>query len=99
MSVEMDVIKKSKYAEFPDVITTLCLCRALAIKDGRKVIPAMRKCALNIRQRTENKTLSDALLTMSISAFPEVELNRMKAYLARMQSAIRREFRDVSEVL
>lgn len=98
MSIELEVLKASRYAEFPDVITTLQLCRACAVRDGRKVAPSMRECARIIHSRAQNKALRDTLAVMSKSAFPEVELTRLRSCLDRMIAAMRRELRDVESV-
>lgn len=99
MTKEKQFIQSSRYAEFPDVMVTLQLCRAMAVKDGRKVGQSLRDCAERVSIRVQNKSLKDTLIAMSRSAFPEVEVNRIKACIGKMEAALRREFRDIEGVL
>ena len=98
MSKERDLISSSHYAEFPDVLVTLQLCRAQASLDGRSAIKSLRECAVTLSHRVMNTHLRNTLLRMSQSSFPEVEINRIRACIGKMESRLRREFRDVKAV-
>lgn len=98
MSKEKEMIMASHYAEFPDVLVTLELCRALAVKEGRKVGQSLRDCAAVVQRRVSNQALKNTCITMSKSRFPEVEITRIRACIGKMEASLRREFRDVAGV-
>lgn len=87
------MIMQSHYREFPEMITTMELCRAMARKDGRSVTESLRGCSSSLSDKAANKSLRSTLDEMSKSKFPEVQLNRIKACLQKMESKLVKEFR------
>lgn len=95
MSAAREFIEQSPYAEFPDMLVTLELCRVLAQIEGRRVGEALRRCAAALAVRADNKNLRNTLAEMSISMFPETQITRIRATIAKMESALTREMRKI----
>jgi phage gp36-like protein len=87
------VILVSRYGEFVTTIQHLELARACAKVDKRKINEALRGCAsARIASGIINKRLLATLQTMSKSIFPETSLVYLKNCLAKMESALEKEF-------
>ncbi|MHA1067260.1 hypothetical protein ACR9GP_26090, partial [Enterobacter ludwigii] len=61
MSKAKEVIACGMWAEFPDVLATLELCRAFAQREKRSVPVSLRACARSLAYRAENDRLEDTL--------------------------------------
>lgn len=87
------VILASRYGEFITTIQHLELARACATVDRRKVSEAMRGCArARLAGGIINKSLRATLETMSRSIFPDTSLVYLKNCLAKMETALEKEF-------
>lgn len=91
MNTAMQIIMNSQYAEFPDVILTLELCRAAARADGRKIGESLRSCAKVKARQAKNRNLFNTLTEMSRSQFPEMQMTRIRGCVDRMEKALSRE--------
>lgn len=89
------IIQNSKFAEFPDTLLTLELCRSFARLEGRKVGESLRKCAKELSGKVSNRNLQGTLHTMSLSLFPESEITRIRCCIGKMESALNREVREL----
>lgn len=87
------MIMQSHYREFPEMITTLELCRAMAKKDRRSITESLRNCASALSKYAVNKSLRSTLEDMARSRFPEVHINRIRACLVKMERALSKELR------
>lgn len=78
------------YAEFPDALVTLELCRKMALIEGRKVGASLRDCAAAIQHKAKNSNLANTLNQMSRAPFPEFQINQLKACIAKMEKELTR---------
>ncbi|AOE41249.1 hypothetical protein BEE12_16150 [Pantoea agglomerans] len=93
MATPKQIISNTKYAEFYDVLVTLQLCRAMAIRERGKIGQRLRACASQVAKRVSNRTLASTLETMAGSLFPETELRRIADCIRRMESHLGKELR------
>lgn len=91
MNTAMQIIMNSQYAEFPETLLTLELCRAAARADGRKISESLRACAKVKARQAKNRNLYNTLIEMSRSQFPEVQMTRLRGCVDRMEKALSRE--------
>lgn len=91
MSTAKLIIQNSKFAEFPETLLTLELCRATARSDGRKIGESLRACAKVKARQAKNRNLFNTLTEMSRSQFPEVQMTRIRGCVERMEKALARE--------
>ncbi|HDY6675899.1 TPA: hypothetical protein RPV38_002237 [Escherichia coli] len=91
MNTAMQIIMNSQYAEFPDALLTLELCRAAARADGRKIGESLRACAKVKARQAKNRNLFNTLTEMYRSQFPEVQMTRIRGCVERMEKALSRE--------
>ncbi|ELN2576654.1 hypothetical protein RY966_002373 [Enterobacter kobei] len=91
MSKAKEVIACGMWAEFPDVLVTLELCRVFAQRDKRSVPASLRGCARALAARVENDRLQATLLTMSKSPFPETQISQIRDCIRRMEAALVRK--------
>lgn len=96
MNTAMQLIMNSQYAEFPDALLTLELCRAAARADGRKIGESLRACAKVKARQAKNRNLYNTLIEMSRSQFPEVQMTRIRGCVDRMEKALGREMRELN---
>lgn len=96
MNTAMQLIMNSQYAEFPDALLTLELCRAAARADGRKIGESLRACAKVKARQAKNRNLCNTLIEMSRSQFPEVQMTRLRGCVDRMEKALGREMRELN---
>ncbi|URM24023.1 DUF7740 domain-containing protein [Leclercia adecarboxylata] len=94
-STAMQIIMNSQYAEFPETLLTLELCRATARADGRKIGESLRACAKVKARQAKNRNLFNTLTEMSRSQFPEVQMIRIRGCVERMEKALGREMREL----
>jgi hypothetical protein len=92
VSQAKEIIACSKYAEFPDVLTTLELCRIFALREKRRVGESLRGCARILAVRVDDERLRATLEEMGKSQFPEVQIVRLRDCLRRVESALIRRF-------
>jgi len=92
MSQAREVIAASKYAEFPDTLVTLELCRAFAQLDKRRVGESLRACARILAAKAQDRLLVATLEEMGKSQFPETQMARIRDCIRRMESALNRNF-------
>jgi len=88
VSQAREIITCSKYAEFPDALVTLELCRVLAQREKRRVGESLRACARAMRSRIEHERLRATLEEMGKSPLPEVQINRIRDCIRRMEGAL-----------
>lgn len=91
MNTAMQIIMNSQYAEFPETLLTLELCRATARAEGRKIGESLRACAKVKARQAKNRNLYNTLIEMSRSQFPEVQMTRIRGCVDRMEKALSRE--------
>lgn len=84
MDKAREAIACSKYAEFPDVLTTLELNRAFAIREKRSVPQSLRAGARVMIHRVQSEHLRTTLAAMSTSPFPEVQVAEIRDCIRRM---------------
>jgi cytochrome c551/c552 len=87
-----EIIANSKYAEFPDVLVTLELCRAFAQRDKRRVGESLRACARALAGKAQNQLLINTLQEMGKSQFPETQMPRIRDCIRRMEAALNKNF-------
>lgn len=87
-----DVIATSKYAEFPDTLVTLELCRAFAQIEKRRVGESLRACARVLAHKAQNQQLIATLEEMGKSQFPETQMARIRDCIRRMETALNKNF-------
>ncbi|HEY4437087.1 MAG TPA: hypothetical protein VGN40_13095 [Lelliottia sp.] len=92
MSQAREVIAASKYAEFPDTLVTLELCRAFAQLDKRRVGESLRSCARILAEKAQDRLLVSTLEEMGKSQFPETQMARIRDCIRRMESALNKNF-------
>lgn len=92
MSNGKEIIANSKYAEFPDVLVTLELCRAFSQLDKRRVGESLRACARMLAAKVQNQTLINTLEEMGKSQFPETQMTRIRDCIRRMETALKKNF-------
>lgn len=95
MSTAKLIIQNSKFAEFPETLLTLELCRATARSDGRKIGESLRACAKVKARQAKNRNLFNTLTEMSRSQFPETQMTRIRGCVERMEKALGREMREL----
>ncbi|MCY1699715.1 hypothetical protein OVA10_16860 [Lelliottia sp. SL45] len=94
MSKAKEVIACGMWAEFPDVLVTLELCRVFAQRDKRSVPASLRGCARALAARVENDRLQATLRTMSKSLFPETQISQIRDCIRKMETAVIRGLPD-----
>ncbi len=92
MNQAKEIITCSKYAEFPDVLITLELCRAFAQLEKRRVGESLRSCARLLAVSANHELLRATLEEMGKSQFPEVQIVRIRNCVRKMEKAIDRLF-------
>ena len=92
-----EVIANTRYAEFPDTLVTLELCRAFAAKEKRRIAESLRSCARVLAGKAQDHHLVSVLEEMGRSQFPEVQMSRIRDCIRRMESALVRNFINASE--
>lgn len=92
MSKAKEVIATSKYAEFPDTLVTLELCRAFAQLDKRRIGESLRACARVLAEKAQDRLLVTTLGEMSKSQFPETQMARIRDCIRRMEAALNKGF-------
>ncbi|WP_371972792.1 hypothetical protein ACB496_12965 [Lelliottia nimipressuralis] len=92
MSTAKDIIATSRFAEFPDTLVTLELCRAFAIIDKRRVGESLRTCARMLAEKVHDQHLCATLDVMGKSQFPEVQITRIRDCIRKMETALNRNF-------
>ncbi len=92
MKQAKEIIACSKYAEFPDVLITLELCRIFALREKRRVGESLRSCARLLAVRANHELLRATLDEMGKSQFPEVQIVRIRNCVKKMEKAIGRLF-------
>lgn len=97
MSRAKEVIAKTRYAEFPDTLITLELCRAVASKEKRRIGESLRACARVLAAKAQDHHLVSVLEEMGKSQFPEVQMTRIRDCIRRMESALIRNFINASD--
>lgn len=93
MSSAKEIITCSKYAEFPDALVTLELCRVFAQREKRSVPASLRACARILADKVSHERLRATLEEMSKSLFPEVQINRIRDAIRRMEGALNKNFK------
>lgn len=91
------IIACSRFAEFPDVLVTLQLCRAMAIRDKRSVPQSIRACGRVLISRIQHPLLKATIKEMSTSSFPEVQISRIKDCLHKMETALIRSHKKLND--
>lgn len=91
MSKAKEAIACGMWAEFPDVLVTLELCRVFAQRDKRSVPASLRGCARALAARVSNDRLMATLQVMSKSPFPETQLAQIRDCIRRMEAALIRK--------
>lgn len=71
LSPVQQMILLSQYAEFPDTLMIVKLCRAAAKYDKRNVRQSLNACARYRLKSVESPRLRKALMSMATSVFPE----------------------------
>jgi len=97
VSKAKEVIANTRYAEFPDTLVTLELCRAFASKEKRRIGEALRACARVLAAKAQDHHLVSVLEEMGKSQFPEVQMTRIRDCIRRMESALVRNFINASD--
>lgn len=92
MNDAREIIASTRYAEFPDVLATLELCRAFAQLDKRRIGESLRGCARLLAARVNDELLCATLEEMGKSQFPEVQIVRIRNCIQQMEKAITRQF-------
>ena len=92
MSYAKEIVACGHWAEFPDVLVTLELCRMLAQREKRRVGESLRACARQLQIRVKEKRLRATLEEMSKSPFPEVQIIRIRDCIRRMEGALNKNF-------
>lgn len=90
-----EAIACSKFAEFPDVLVTLELSRAFAMREKRSVPQSARACARILINKVQHPLLRETLVVMSTSQFPEVQIARIRDCIRRMESAVNRAHKNI----
>ncbi|WP_320734457.1 hypothetical protein [Enterobacter sp. 214E4] len=91
MSKAKEVIACGMWAEFPDVLVTLELCRVFAQREKRSVPASLRACARALTERVQNDRLTATLRAMSKSQFPETQVYQIRDCIRRMEAALIRK--------
>lgn len=92
MSKAKEVIASTRYAEFPDTLVTLELCRAFASMEKRRIGESLRGCARVLAVKAQDRHLVGVLDEMGRSQFPEVQMTRIRDCIRRMESALNKNF-------
>lgn len=92
-----EAIACSNYAEFPDVLITLELNRAFAIREKRSVPQSLRAGARVIISRVKHPRLKSTLESMSTSPFPETHIARIRDCIKRMEAALVRAQKKLAD--
>lgn len=102
LSPVQQMIRLSQYAEFPDTLDILNLCRAAAKYDKRSVRQALNGCARYRLRSVESPRLRKTLEQMATSFFPESfikviedENHQMEKKLARKLATNGRTMEDM----
>lgn len=102
LSPVQQMIRLSQFAEFPDTLDILLLCRAAAKYDNRKVRQALNACALYRLKSVKAPRLQKTLVQMATSFFPETfikviadETYQMEKKLARKLATNGRTMEDM----
>lgn len=102
LSPVQQMIRLSQYAEFPDTLDILNLCRAAAKYDKRSVRIALNGCARYRLRSVESPRLRKTLEQMASSFFPESfikviedENHQMEKKLARKLTTEYRTLEDL----
>lgn len=102
LSPVQQMIRLSQYAEFPDTLDILNLCRAAAKYDKRNVRQALNGCARYRLRSVESPRLRKTLEQMATSFFPESfikviedENHQMEKKLARKLTTEYRTLEDL----
>lgn len=85
-------IINTAYAEFPETILHAELCRAMARTDGRSIRKSLQEFGRYRANRVKSDPLRNALLSMSVSMFPEAEITRIRASISRIETALVKNF-------
>lgn len=99
MSKAKEVIANTRYAEFPDTLVTLELCRAFAALEKRRIGESLRACARVQAAKVQDHHLVSVLEEMGRSQFPEVQMTRIRDCIRRMESALNKNFNTLRESL
>ena len=92
-----EVIANTRYAEFPDTLVTLELCRAFAAIEKRRIGESLRACARVLVTKVQDHHLVSVLEEMGRSQFPEVQMTRIRDCIRRMETALVRKFINTPE--
>ncbi|MEA5216198.1 DUF7740 domain-containing protein [Enterobacter cloacae] len=92
MDKAKEIISSSKYAEFPDTLVTLELCRTFALLDKRRVGESLRACARTLAKKAQDRLLAATLEEMGKSPFPETQMARIRDCTRRMETALNKNF-------
>ena len=102
LSPVQQMIRLSQYAEFPDTLDILNLCRAAAKYDKRSVRKALNGCARYRLRSVQSPRLRRTLEQMATSFFPESfikviedENHQMEKKLARKLTTEYRSLEDL----
>lgn len=91
LSPVQQMIRLSQYAEYPDTLDILHLCRAAARVDKRNVAQALRGCARHRLKFVESPRLRKALETMATSYFPESSIKVIEDETFQMEKKLARK--------
>lgn len=92
-----EIIACSRFAEFPDVLVTLQLCRAMAIKDKRSVPQSIRACGRALIPGIQHPLLKATIAEMSTSPYPEVQISRLRDCIRKMETALIRSHKKLND--
>lgn len=88
MNKAREAITCSRFAEFPDVLVTLELTRAFAIREKRSVPQSLRAGGRVMISRIQHPQLRATIEEMCTSPYPEVQVARIRDCVRRMESAL-----------
>lgn len=88
MNKAREAITCSRFAEFPDVLVTLELNRAFAIREKRSVPQSLRAGGRVMISRIQCPQLRATVEEMCTSPYPEVQVARIRDCVKRIESAL-----------
>lgn len=88
MNKAREAISCSRFAEFPDVLLTLELNRAFAIREKRSVPQSLRAGGRAMISRIQHPQLRATIQEMTTSHYPEVQVARIRDCVKCMESAL-----------
>lgn len=103
LSPVQQMIRLSQYAEFPDTLDILLLCRAAAKYDKRNVRQALNACAKYRLKSVKSPRLQRTLVQMASSFFPETFIKVVADECYQMEKKLGRklttEYRTLDDLM